>query len=573
MNYLCDTTGGEIAAEAVETTFNILQLILSVGVGLVVGVVVSLVLLGIGRFLSSYRINFKPFFDATAKQVTFGFAVLGAWIGFFILNSVAEEKNIPQWFTVLDHAFMILFIVAGTWFAAGMVNGAVKLIHSRMLRSSERRAKRVQTQTQILHRVIVAAIWLLGLGGALLTFPQARTAGASLLASAGVFSVVAGLAAQTTLSNVFAGLQLAFSDSIRVGDIVRYNGDYTSVEEITLTYVVLAVWDGRRIIVPSKLMTTESFENWTRRAPQMLGEVTWEVDWAVPIGLARRQLEFLLRNTDLWDGETGVLQVKEVHREFLLLRAVVSAEDSGTLTDLQNYLREKMVLWIQNEARQAIPRMRFAQYDRVNFSTEKKKTESMMEERLEAETPDKFLPGDTPTPRKDGSAPKNTEYGQEPPGADTQSRTVILSSEELAKLDELYPSSVPAQTGVLPPLRMDTLPSVQTNVDLPAADSKQSESAVQSDVREGHEASLFSGSAKNEERKKAYSGPGKEAFAERNRKISEIIDADADGEAKSADNTDNAQTDGEDAKNPSAKRAHDAKTEAGGPSAGEKPGN
>ena len=129
---------------------------------------------------------------------------------------------------------------------------------------------------------MLGAVVLCGIAAILMTFPGARTAGASLFASAGLLSVIAGLAAQSALGNVFAGLQLAFTDAIRVEDVVIVGGEWGRIEEITLTYVVVHVWDDRRLVLPSTYFTTTPFQNWTRKESAVLGSVEMDVDWTVP---------------------------------------------------------------------------------------------------------------------------------------------------------------------------------------------------------------------------------------------------------------------------------------------------
>ena len=191
--------------------------------------------------------------------------------------------------------------------------------------ADNRHARRVRTQISLLRRLTVAVIGVLAVAAMLLTFPSARAAGASLLASAGLISIVAGLAAQTSLANVFAGLQLAFTDAIRVDDVVVVEEEWGRIEEITLTYVVVHIWDDRRLILPSTYFTTTPFENWTRRESAVLGTVELDVDWSVPVDAMRTELDRLLADDPLWDRRVGVLQVTDAVGSVVRVRALLSA--------------------------------------------------------------------------------------------------------------------------------------------------------------------------------------------------------------------------------------------------------
>src|SRR5699024_10342390 len=211
--------------------------------------------------------------------------------------------------------------------------------------------------------VIVAAVWTVAFAAILLTFPGMRAFGASVLASAGIISVVAGLAAQTTLANTFAGMQLAFTDAIRVGDVVIVEEEYGRIEEITLTYVVVHIWDDRRLILPSTYFTATPFENWTRRGTDLLGTVSFDLDWRVPLGAMRAELRSLLAASELWDGRSGSLQVIDSTAGLIRPRVTISASDSGRLWDLQCYIREGLVEWLQSVAPEALPRTRVTTQD------------------------------------------------------------------------------------------------------------------------------------------------------------------------------------------------------------------
>lgn len=503
------TNLGDQAQVAVSATFDVVQLIIGVVIGAVVGLLVGLVLIVILRILAGRHPRFKPVQQAIARPLDILLMVVGGWVGFTLSKSSVEKDIAPSWLEWVNHAFLIVTILVATWVVVQLINGTVTSIYQRIGEVSEDRAARVRTQVQILHRVIVVGVWTLGISAVLLTFPGARAAGASLMASAGIISVVAGLAAQTTLGNVFAGLQLAFTDSIRVGDIVNYNGEYTTVEEITLTYVVLAIWDGRRIIVPSQKMTSEPFENWTRRAPEMYGTVSWEVDWAIPIDAARKELNHLLESTDLWDGRLGVLQVVDASKGALTVRALVSAKDSPTLTDLSNYLREQMVVWIQKEAPQAVPHYRRYIHEDLDFEQATAATLEAVEERVNTETEQIVPEADSPIDAPVAESTPRYRTPDELAVQDSQ-RTVVMSSEDIQAIKR---TSIADRTQ-----EPDTLGD-DSNETVFLDDSTRTSTTSQ--VRPGHEASLFSGSPENEERAQTYSGPGQKAYTERNRKVEE----------------------------------------------------
>ncbi len=353
------TDAAEIAADAVDATVDLLQLVLGAAIGFTLGVIAMLLVQAFVRHLLRRTAVVLNALRPTARPLRLALGAVGAWLGMSYMLRSAR----PDWYGTAWHATIIVEILALTWFASALVGGAEGAILESLRQAGQSRYRKVQTQMQILQRVISVAIWLFGFAAVLLTFPSARTVGASLLASAGVVSVIAGIAAQSTFGNVFAGLQLAFSDSIRVGDVINWEGTRCNVEEITLTYVVLRVWDGRRLIVPSSKMTTQTFENWTRRSSELLDHVDFRLDWSAPIPEIRAELAKLLAATDLWDGRVGVLQVRDTDGETIQVSALVSARNSSTMTDLRNYIREEMVVWLQREYPDALPHTRYFNYN------------------------------------------------------------------------------------------------------------------------------------------------------------------------------------------------------------------
>src|SRR3954451_10374290 len=254
----------------------------------------------------------------------------------------------------------VLLIVAIGWLtiSAAFFVEALGLRRYRVDVPDNRHARRLRTQVLILRRLTVAAGVVVIVGAALLSFPGARTVGASLLASAGVISVVAALAAQSTLANVFAGIQLAFSDAVRLDDVVVIEEEWGWIEEITLSYVVVRAWDDRRIVLPCTYFTTTPFQNWTRHASELLGSVELDLDWGVDTGAMRAELDRVLETTDLWDGRVKVLQVTDAVCGWVRVRVLVTAGDAAVLFDLRCLVRERLVAWVRRHADQGLPRQR-----------------------------------------------------------------------------------------------------------------------------------------------------------------------------------------------------------------------
>ena len=278
----------------------------------------------------------------------------------FVWAAVATTFPAHNWIRSINHGFLIATIAISTWLISALVGYSLSLAVGRYRTdvSDNRNARRAQTQILIVRRLLVVIIVVVGLASILLTFPGVQALGTSVLASAGVLSVIAGLAAQSTLGNVFAGVQLAFSDAIRVDDVVVVNTEWGRIEEITLTYVVVHVWDDRRLVVPSTYFTSNPFENWTRTSSQLLGEVDFDLDWRVSTAAMRTQLGEILKQTASWDGRTQVLQVTDAIGGFVHVRILVSAKDSPTLFDLRCFVRESMVDWVQQQNPQTMPRTR-----------------------------------------------------------------------------------------------------------------------------------------------------------------------------------------------------------------------
>ena len=349
------------AEGAVATTIDITLLILGPLVGAFVGIVLSVLLSALARKALSKAATASSILARVRRPGHFTFAAWGAWagLGIALVNPHLSDWNGTSITTFLMHVLLIVALACLTWMAyaaAWVFEDAAKARQD----SDQGRSRRFETQAQVLRRLTQSIIVVVGVVAIIGTFEVARQAMTTVLASAGVISVIFGLAAQQTLGNVFAGLQLAFTDAIRVGDVVVAGDKHEtgSVEEITLSYVVVRIWDERRLIIPCRYFTQTPFENWTRRAAAQLGTVELKLDWSAPMTLIRAKVEQLLTATDLWDGRTWGVQITDSDEYTVTVRVLVSAKNSGHLSDLRAYLREQIIAWIVTEEPWARPAQR-----------------------------------------------------------------------------------------------------------------------------------------------------------------------------------------------------------------------
>ena len=359
------------AEAAVVTTIDFTLLILGPIVGAFVGVVISVVMSALLRKAFAKAATASSILARVRRPGHFTFAAWGAWagLGIALVNPNLSDWNGTSITTFLMHVLLILALACLTWMAyaaAWVFEDAAKARQE----SDQGRSRRFETQAQVLRRFAQGIVVVVGVVAIIGTFEVARQAMTTVLASAGVLSVIAGLAAQQTLGNVFAGLQLAFTDAIRVGDVVVAGDKHEtgSVEEITLSYVVVRIWDERRLIIPCRYFTQTPFENWTRRAAAQLGTVELKLDWSAPMTLIRTKVEQLLTSTDLWDGRTWGVQITDSDEYTVTVRVLVSAKNSGHLSDLRAYLREQLISWIVTEEPWARPAQRIEPRETVTVN-------------------------------------------------------------------------------------------------------------------------------------------------------------------------------------------------------------
>ncbi|NIP23706.1 MAG: mechanosensitive ion channel [Phycisphaerae bacterium] len=220
------------------------------------------------------------------------------------------------------------------------------------------RARKIHTQFRVLKRIVIAVVGLLAFGTILMTFERVRQLGTTILASAGVVGIVVGMAAQRTIATFIAGLQIAVTQPIRVDDVVIVENEWGRIEEITLTYVVVRIWDLRRLIVPITYFIESPFQNWTRTSAEILGTVFVYTDYTLPLDVLRDQLQKILKESEHWDGKVCVLQVTNASDRTMELRALMSAADASAAWTLRCEVREKLIDFIKREYPQALPKVR-----------------------------------------------------------------------------------------------------------------------------------------------------------------------------------------------------------------------
>lgn len=271
----------------------------------------------------------------------------------------------------LQHGFALALVAALGWFAVGCVYVGESLLLRRydMTASNNISARRVHTQLQVFRRIAIAFVIVLTAGALLWTFndPRIWHYGSGLLASAGVATLIVAAAAKSTASNFLAGLQIALTEPIRIDDVVVVQGEWGRIEEITSSYVVIKIWDLRRLIVPLSWFIENPFANWTRESANILTTSFLYLDYMVPVKELRQQLETVVKASKMWDGVALACQVTNLTAQAMEVRCLMSAADSSTAFNLQCYVREEMMEWVRAHYPQAFPNMRYrAVGERVN---------------------------------------------------------------------------------------------------------------------------------------------------------------------------------------------------------------
>lgn len=277
-----------------------------------------------------------------------------------VVMAVGAAPLTGDWGDALGHLVLIGAIVLAAWLMRTALHIWVTL-HLRRFRLDTQDnllARKHVTQFRILQRTAEIAIVLVAIAAMLMTFEGVRQYGVSLLAAGGAAGVVVGLALQPLLKSVFAGIQLALTQPIRIDDALLVEGEWGNVEEITSTYVVLRLWDWRRLILPLSYFLEHPFQNWTRHEAKLLGTVFLHVDYSAPVEAIRAKLEEVVKASGHWDGQVAVLQVTDLKERVMELRMLVSAENAGDAFTLRCEVREALIGWLQQAHPSALPRIR-----------------------------------------------------------------------------------------------------------------------------------------------------------------------------------------------------------------------
>lgn len=296
--------------------------------------------------------------DAIVDLMPTPLRLLGALIcARFVLPLVGLP---PQYRSPLSHGLLVLTILASGWVLVKAVRVFEEAANRRFEHADaeDLRARAVRTQVRGVRNIADFVVFVLTLGFALTTFESVRQIGNGVLASAGLAGIILGFAAQKTLATLLAGVQLTLTQRIRVDDIVIIEGEWGSIEEIRLTYVIVRIWDKRRLVVPATYFIEKPFENWTRSSSDLLGTVNLWLDYSVPVDDIRAELKRILDASEHWDEEAWGVVVTDANERAMLVRPLVSAKDASAHWNLRCEVREKLISYVQRNHPGALPRIR-----------------------------------------------------------------------------------------------------------------------------------------------------------------------------------------------------------------------
>lgn len=333
-----------------------LKILVLVGFSAVTSLLIHFIFFRVLKVLQTNGNKMKKHSIKRFKGPSFLFLLV---VSFALFNMFLETK--VQAHRIIDHVLVVSVIISLTWFA---ING-VKIVKYFILlkydvtTEDNLEARKVATQLRVFERIIITVVLIIAIASILMTFDSIKKVGINLLASAGIAGVILGLAAQKSIGNIIAGVQIALTQPIRIDDVLIIENEWGKVEEINLTYVVMKIWDERRLVIPLSYFIDKPFQNWTRSTAQLLGTVFLYVDYTVKVDAIREELPKILNSTNLWDKRVGIVQVTDATERTMEVRILVSAKDSPTAFDLRVLVREKLIQFLQENYPESLPKVRF----------------------------------------------------------------------------------------------------------------------------------------------------------------------------------------------------------------------
>mgnify|MGYP002777908408 CR=1 FL=1 len=330
---------------------------LLLGTAVVVGLLVCLVTTGIVNLVLRRKpLEFLGLLRLHARRAFYFFVPAL----FFLMATNVQSARFLRRHPNVDKASEILFLIATTWLVLRLLKvGELYLIRHRDLNDDVNISQRkFVTQVKFVQRLFSTVTVLIGVSLILMAFQGSRKVGLSLLTSAGIVSVLVGFAAQKTLANFLAGVQIAFTQQIRLGDAVVVEKEWGRIEEINLTHVIVRLWDRRRLILPITYFVETPYQNWTRSETSIIGTVLLHLDYDVPVDILRKKAEEIVAADPLWTGETFVVQVTDTLPDCIVVRVLVSASDASTAFDLRCHVREALIEFLRDEYPQSLPQTR-----------------------------------------------------------------------------------------------------------------------------------------------------------------------------------------------------------------------
>ncbi|UCE70128.1 MAG: mechanosensitive ion channel [Flavobacteriaceae bacterium] len=276
------------------------------------------------------------------------------------VQSLRKLLGMEEYAGMFRKSSTLLFIFAFTWLVIRALGLVKKLLLARydIGGADNLKARKVFTQFTILERIVIFLVVVLAIGAALMSFESIREIGVSLFASAGVAGIIIGFSAQKLIATVIAGIQIALTQPIRLDDVVIVEGEWGRIEEISLTYVIVRIWDKRCLVLPTTYFIEKPFQNWTRTTTELLGTVFLYTDYTVPFDALREELQRIVREAKQWNGEVANIQVTDSKADYVEVRATVSADDSVRAWELRVLVREKLISFLQKNYPESIAHTR-----------------------------------------------------------------------------------------------------------------------------------------------------------------------------------------------------------------------